>query len=274
MSEPFTEHTCQSCGNQFRGSYCNQCGEKVLDEQDRSFKAFLNNLLIAITFADNKFVKTLWWVIRKPGFICKEFAEGRTVKYLRPLSLFFVLNLIYFLFPVIQLFNASLNTQLLAPQRQLVKDMVAHKMMSLQMTDIASFSLIYNQKTTSLAKLMVMLFVVVASLPLNFLYRKKDRYFTDHVSYTVELACFNLFANTIFLTLATRIFGLGQYLDELTLTVIFVSTNLYFLMSSGMTFYHEKGWRLVVKSVVMLLLLKVALEIYRAILFFITIWAL
>jgi hypothetical protein len=271
---PLPENICKSCGNRFKGYYCNICGEKVLQGRDKSFSAFLNNILIAVTFTDSKLIKTLWWVIRKPGYVSNEFAEGRTIKYVNPLSLFFVLNLIYFLFPVIQLFNASLNTQLLAPQRLLVRDMVAHKMMSMQMTDIASFSLIYNQKTTGLAKLMVMVFVVITSLPLNFLYRKKNRYFSDHVGFTVELACFNLFVNAICLTLVAKLLGLGHYLDELTVTFIFVSSNLYFLLKSGMTFYREKGWRLVVKSIVMLLLLRVALEIYRAILFIVTIWAL
>jgi hypothetical protein len=42
------------------------------------------------------------------------------------------------------------------------------------------------------------------------------------------------------------------------------------LLRSGMLFYGERGWRLVVKSMLMMLFLKLALEVYRAILFFIT----
>ncbi|MFO0331064.1 MAG: DUF3667 domain-containing protein [Bacteroidota bacterium] len=99
-------HTCKSCGNHFIGNYCNQCGEKVLRAADRSFKTFLSNMLIAITFADSKMIQTLWLVLKKPGFVSYEFANGRRVNYLKPISLFFVLNLIYFFFPVIQLFKA------------------------------------------------------------------------------------------------------------------------------------------------------------------------
>ena len=262
-------HICKSCQHTFTGIYCNQCGEKVLQPVDRSFRKFLSNILIAITFADSKFVKTLWLVIQKPGFVSLEFANGRTVKYLKPLSLFFLLNLFYFFFPVIQLFNASLNTQLLSPYGSLIQEMIAHKMVSTRL-DMSSFSLIYNIKTTSFAKLLVMVFVVLASLPLNFLYRKRNRYFTDHVGYAVELACFNLFINALVLTVFARFLGLGKYLDETVLTVIFISTNLYFLVRSSITFYHEKGWRLIAKSLVMVLFLKVALEMYRGILFLIT----
>ena len=266
-------HTCKSCHNQFTGIYCNLCGEKIIQPSDRSFKKFLSNILIAITFADSKFVKTLWLVLKNPGFVSYEFANGRTIKYLKPISLFFVLNLVYFLFPVIQLFNASLNTQMLSPFSDFIRPIVARKMV-VEHLDLASFALLYGAKSTSLAKLMVMLFVVLASLPLNFLYRKKNRYFTDHVGYAVELACFNLFINTMVLAVIASIAGFGHYLNEMMLTAIFVTTNLYFLIRSGSTFYHETGWRLLLKSVLMIGFLKLALEVYRLILFFVTMWSL
>lgn len=266
-------HVCKSCGHQFTGIYCNQCGEKIIQPTDRSFRKFLSNILIAVTFADNKFVKTLWLVLKRPGFVSSEFANGRTVNYLKPISLFFILNLVYFLFPVIQLFNASLNTQMLSPFSDFIRPIVAKRMV-VEHLNLASFSLLYGTKSASLAKLMVMIFVVLASLPLNVLYRKRNRYFTDHVGYAVELACFNLFVNTMVLAVVASITGVGQYLNETTLTAIFITTNLYFLIRSGRVFYQETGWRLLIKSVLMIGLLKVALEVYRLILFFMTIWSL
>jgi hypothetical protein len=263
---------CKSCGNSFHGNYCNECGEKVLKPADRSFKTFLSNILIAITFADSKLIKTLWLVLSKPGFISKEFTEGRRVNYLKPISLFFVLNLIYFFFPLIQLFNATLHTQLLSPLGQFYKSIVAHKIVELGLT-VDSFKLIYDQKTTGLAKLMVMVFVVVASLPLNLFYWKRNRFFTDHVGYMIELACFNLFINELLLSVIA-FSGLGHYLSEDVLTTIFITTNLYFLIRSGYVFYGERNLMLVIKSVLMIFLLGLALEIYRSILFFATIWSL
>jgi hypothetical protein len=267
------QHVCKSCHNTFIGVYCNQCGEKVLQPADRSFQKFLSNILLAITFADSKFVRTLWLVIKSPGFVSFEFASGRTVKYLKPISLFFVLNLVYFFFPVIQLFNASLNTQILSPFSDLLRPIVARKMV-VDHLNLDSFAMIYNLKSVSLAKLLVMVFVILSSLPLNFLYRKRNRYFTDHVGYAVELACFNLFINTMVLAVIASLAGFGHYLNETLLTAIFITTNLYFLIRSGRTFYGEKGWRLLLKSVLMIGLLKVALEIYRLILFFVTMWSL
>lgn len=263
-------HICKSCGNSFTGNYCNQCGERILTKEDRSFKSLSTQVFTALTLADNKFISTLWLMVKNPGFISKEFTEGRTVKYMKPISIFFVLNLIYFLFPSIQLFNASLNTQMRAPYGTFITEMIATKMVNIHVLNLSSFSLIYDQKSTSLAKLLVMVFVILASLPLNFIYKKRNRYFNDHFVYCIELACFNLLINTLLLKVLIYVLGIGHYIDDFMLTSIFIVTNLYFLLRSGVTFYNQKGWELFLKSVMMILFLKLTLEIYRAILFFIT----
>lgn len=274
MANQPEEHICKSCGNHFTGLYCNLCGEKVILPQDRSFRTFLGSILIALTLADSKFLRTLWQMIKNPGFISGEFAEGRRVKYLKPLSVFFVLNLVYFLVPTIQLFNASLRTQLNSFQSKMIMQRVALKMTELGFSDVQSFAVLYDQKSMGIAKMLVILFAVVASLPLNILYRSRNRYFTDHVALSVELVCFNLAINAFLLTLIMRLTGLGTYIGEVGLTAIFITTNLYFLIRSGIAFYEERGFTLLMKSIFMIAILKLSLEIYRAILFYVTIWSL
>lgn len=266
-------HTCKSCHNQFTGNYCNNCGERVRVAADRTLKSFVNDIVKAITLADNKFARTLWLIVYKPGFVSTEIANGRTVRYMSPIQVFFVLNLVYFLFPIVQLFSASLTTQMLAPLGFLLKETIVRKAVSMQL-NFESFKLVYNLKTVSLAKLLVMVFVVFASIPLNILYRKRNRFFTDHFGYAVELACFNLFINAIAVDLVTRIIPIGKYVGEGAVTGLFIATNLYFLIRSSNIFYNEHGWKLVVKSAMMIFFLKIALELYRIILFFVTIWSL
>ncbi len=228
--------------------------------------------MVAVTFADSKFFKSLWLVMSNPGFLSKEFTEGRTTKYLRPLSIFFVLNLVYFLFPLIQLFSASLKTQLNTPYKKFAQQLVAHRAVDLNVS-FQSFEILYNQKSNGLAKLMVIVFAILASLPLNLFYRKRNRFFTDHVDLMVELACFNLFVNAILMTLAAKFLGLGKFIDDDWLMISFIITNVYFLMRASYTFYKERGIKLVLKSLVMIAILKLALEAYRFILFLVTVWA-
>lgn len=273
------EHTCKSCGHHFKGTYCNLCGEKVILPKDRTLRAFLSNILIAVTFADNKFVKSLWLSVVNPGFISKEYVDGRRVNYIRPLQLFFILNLVYFLFPILQLFSSSLRTQMYylfhsAMARNMVVNRLTEEGLSL-----AAFELMFNAKTTSLAKLLIVIFVLLASIPLSIIYRKKNRYFTDHTTLAVELACFNIFVNAILLSAILWITnivlrwgnsGWEGYLNDSTLTVVFVATNLYFLLRASQTFYAQKGKRLYVKCALGIVGLFLALEAYRIILFFLT----
>ncbi len=228
--------------------------------------------MVAVTFADSKFFKSLWLVMENPGFLSKEFTEGRTTKYLRPLSIFFVLNLVYFLFPLIQLFSASLKTQLNTPYKKFAQQLVAHRAVDLNVS-FQSFEVLYNQKSNGLAKLMVIVFAILASLPLNLFYAKRNRFFTDHVDLMVELACFNLFVNALLMTLAAQFLGLGKFLDDDWLMISFITTNVYFLMRASYTFYKERGIKLVLKSLIMIAILKLALEGYRFILFLVTVWA-
>jgi hypothetical protein len=273
------QRVCKSCGNTFAKNYCNECGEKVLVPHDRSFRSFLANVLTL----DNRFFKTLWLVIRRPGFLSREYAEGRRVNYIRPLQLFFVLNLVYFLFPLLQLFNTSLHIQLyLRTHSPIVRQMVFDKIGNSGLA-LEGYSLMYNQKSTSLAKLMIIVFVILASVPMAIIYRKRNRFFTDHVTLAVELTCFNLAMNALFLYLViisiNKILhwshlGWEKYIDDSTLTLIFVLTNAYFLFKAGRTFYNQKGWVLILKVVIGLGGLFIALELYKLCLFLVTFWTL
>ena len=244
-------------------------------------RTFLSSVVIALTLADNRFVKTLWLTIKNPGFLSKEYADGRRVHYIRPLQLFFILNLIYFLVPVLQLFNSSLLTQI----SYLFHSKLAYKLVENHIAQegisIAGYSLIYDAKSTAITKMLMIIFVLIAALPLALIFRKKNRYFTDHTALSVELACFNIFVNAIFLSgllwVLSKLFNwsgssLGEYLNDDTFTVIFISTNLYFIYRSARTFYQQKGKRLILKSMAAILGLFLALEAYRFILFFVTFW--
>jgi hypothetical protein len=278
-----SEHVCKSCGNHFTGIYCNVCGEKVLEERDRTFRSFLRSFKQIISPGNSSLLKSLKYVIICPGFLSKEFAEGRRVKYAQPLQLFFILNLIYFLFPLLQLFNTSLNTQLyLRTHSPLVRKLVQAKLTS-EGYSLQAYSVLYNEKSTNNAKLLIIVFVFLATIPLALIYRKKNRFFSDHFTLATELASFNLAMNAIllslFLMVINKVFHWSnsswyRYLDDRTLTIIFVLTNLYFLIRSGKEFYHEHGFKLIIKVLLVLPGLFVALEVYRLMLFMITYWTL
>jgi len=104
-------------------------------------------------------------------------------------------------------------------------------------------------------------FVVISSLPLNICIENVTL-FTDHVGYMVELACFNLFLNAIVLSILRPFWGQANTLMNLP-HLHFHRYQFVFCSQSSHEFYAEKSWRLVIKSVLMVLFLKVSLEVYR-----------
>jgi hypothetical protein len=252
----------------------------VIEPKDRKLGPVMGKVLIATTISDNKFIRALKLMVTNPGFLSREYVDGRRVNYMRPLQMFFILNLIYFLFPILQLFNSSLYTQMnVLPHARIAREVVAHKITREGM-NVRGFELMYNDKTTNLAKMLIVVFVALGSAPLALIFAKRNRYYTDHVALSIELTSFNIAVNAIGLTL---LFGLiskvlrwthlgGAYLNDITLTVIFIMTNLYFIFRAARTFYNQKGKRLVLKAVAGILGLFLALEAYRFLLFFITVW--
>jgi len=67
--------------------------------------------------------------------------------------------------------------------------------------------------------------------------------------------------------------GWVQYLDDFSLSLIFISSNIYFLWRASRTFYEQKGKRLLFKVPLALMSLYFSLEVYRFLLFFLTYWS-
>jgi len=282
-SGPLLQHTCKTCSHEFKGFFCNVCGEKVLDARDRKSTTSLRTVLMATTIGDNRFIKSLRLTILNPGFLSREYVDGRRVPYMRPLQMFFILNVIYFLFPVLQLFNPSLKTQIrYLAHAEIARSIIAHKLVAEKISMIG-LELMYNDKTNRLAKLLVVLFIALAALPLSVIFRRRNRLFSDHIALAIELSSFNLAINAIgmyiVLMLMNTLFHWGKltwgvYLNDLTITIIFVLTNLYFIFRAAQNFYNQKGKRLVIKAFLGVIGLFLALEAYKFLLFFITLWSL
>ncbi len=100
-----TTLTCKNCGQQFQGNYCNYCGEKVYHAHDKKFSHFAEEIFHFITHFDNKFFRSFWLMFTNPGFLAREFSEGKRKYYFSPVSLFMIGVVIYLLFPLLQGMN-------------------------------------------------------------------------------------------------------------------------------------------------------------------------
>lgn len=89
---------CANCGNKLEGSFCHQCGEKVISEKDFSLFTIFKNAVDSFVNLDGKIFKTAIYLFTKPGFLVKEYINGRRVPYMKPFQVFIWCNVIFFFF--------------------------------------------------------------------------------------------------------------------------------------------------------------------------------
>jgi hypothetical protein len=93
---PDAAFLCPSCGTESIGNYCRNCGEKKLRSEDRSLRHHLDTVVGFLTHFDSKGYRTLWLLIAKPGFLSAEQLRGSRVRYVKALSLFISINVVYY----------------------------------------------------------------------------------------------------------------------------------------------------------------------------------
>lgn len=90
------KHICLNCQEVFQGRFCNQCGQKA-QHRRLPIKALLHDAMHDVFHFEHKILGTLWMLIRKPGFLTREYIEGRRTQWFPPFRLFLVMSGLFFL---------------------------------------------------------------------------------------------------------------------------------------------------------------------------------
>lgn len=88
--------SCANCGARLSGPYCSQCGQ-LHEHAIHSVWHFAREFFEDFTHADSRLLQTLRGLVFRPGFLTREFLEGRRARYLPPIRLYLVLSLVFFL---------------------------------------------------------------------------------------------------------------------------------------------------------------------------------
>lgn len=89
--------TCPSCQTKFKGKFCHDCGEKAFHESDYRIKKFITQTIDIFTHFDEKFLRSFLYIFTKPGFLTRQNMHGIRVKYAKPMQIFLLSNILFFL---------------------------------------------------------------------------------------------------------------------------------------------------------------------------------
>jgi hypothetical protein len=275
-------HTCKVCSHIFTGLFCNACGEKIPLPDEKSFKYFAESILNGFTFFEGKFFSTIKLLLQSPGSLSHNISEGICVPYMKLVSLFFLANFLYFLFPVFDTFNSSLYTQLtsLGNHSELATSIVKQytEKNSMSMED---FQNLYQNQSTNLSKLLIVVLVLLLSGILFFINYNKQKFYFDHLLFSLEIYAFHLLFNLlalahffVFVIWFARQWGLnwGILLSDSVFSFLTQFTLLYFIVRGLHTGFQNKWYWAIPKAVVIYYLIIQSIHVYRISLFYITMW--
>lgn len=87
---------CLNCGTDVQGRFCHICGQENV-ETNESVWHLVTHFFKDITHFDGKFFSTVKYLFARPGFLPKEYMNGRRVSYVNPVRLYVFTSAFFFL---------------------------------------------------------------------------------------------------------------------------------------------------------------------------------
>jgi hypothetical protein len=271
--------TCPSCNAEMLGVYCYHCGEKRTDPNDYLLSKFIKQSLSFFSHYDSKLFKTTRLLVAHPGFLTKEYFAGRHIPYVKPLSLFFLFNIV-FLF-MSSLFNWPVfTTPLQIHLNSSFYKVIANTMVTSRIHELGisydEYQSHFNHSVGMFAKSLIFIMIPFIALFLQGLYWRPRKFYGEHLVFSIHFFAFTILNLLCVETIGrSLLFVLGRFvhsnsysdLEFYASIFIGVGTSIYLFLSLK-TVYGQSLFLTAVKAAAITCSLFWVLWGYRAILFF------
>lgn len=197
---------CKNCGHSLQAEFkfCPNCGQEHKDKVV-TFKQFILDFLGDYFTFDSLIIRSVRPLLLNPGFLTKEFIEGRRVRYIPPLRMFIFISIIFFL--------------ILGP---------LDKTVEIEATEEAEFlDSFFSIWFPRLFFLLLPLF----ALYLFILFRKPGRFYLVHFIFSVHYHAFIFLLLSLMVILIDYIFPSSVFLSQWSLIITILLLQAYLLVS-------------------------------------------
>lgn len=268
---------CLNCREHLLGDYCHQCGEKVIKHKDKSILSIASEFFNALTFFDNKFLRTIWTLFRKPGELTVAFNAGFRKKYTRPISLFLFINILIFLSDVSGVFDSPFEIQMnMLPHSGIVKSMVEKKLAGSAELTMENYAEKYSAVSANVSKTAIFLIIPIMAIFIHLFNLRKRKYYVDHFVFSLHSFSFALLYVTLILLFLLRtlqvLFAsefLRNLLNDPQVVFLLAGTISPYFVLAGKRVYQDSWLISILKGIAYFVFLAAALMIYRFFLFLI-----
>lgn len=269
----------------------------MLNVADLSTWHFIKQAFSDITNLDGRFYKSFGLLLKRPGYLANAYFTGRRQPYLKPLQMFLIANLIYFLVQPLTSYN-TLNTTLNSHMyrqyysedaniESVVKERIAREGISFE-----QFELLFNQRSSSYAKSFIFIQVPLFALLLFILFGRSRGHYIHHLIFSLHYYAFvSLYVYSAFLfiygwslqgglALFLRDYietgAHGTLVGEVVRVISELSTqplNFIYLYLATRRFYNEPRIICLIKSGLLTFSILYIIFLYRYLLFWITFYS-
>ena len=256
------EKNCLNCGATVQKKFCTECGQENIELHD-TFVHMAGHFLADYFHYDSKFFKSLGYLFTRPGYLTKEYLEGKRVNYIPPLRLFFFITIISVL--ISSLYNKRFEKEILEKTVH-----VTHSTDSTT-TEIELDKLTGDEKT-QVEKLNEgmkhfihdLKYISFFLLPLYaFAFRlvnlKSKKFYVDHLIYTMHLQSFVLALIAILLLVPLVIYTPAHHIVQ---PIVIGGTILYTILSLRYL-YQQSWWKTIAKAMLALWLVGIITGLVR-----------
>jgi hypothetical protein len=85
---------CKNCESPLTGHFCVNCGQKA-EIHRVTFKHFLHDFFHAFTHTDKGILLLIKELVTRPGFVAREYLDGKRKKYFNPLTFLIIMASLY-----------------------------------------------------------------------------------------------------------------------------------------------------------------------------------
>lgn len=256
---------CKNCGTKLNGTFCYNCGEKIVTDNDFSVLSLLKLSFSTITNFDSKFFKSFRSLLFNPGHLTDEFILGKRKSYIQPFQIFVLANLFFFFFLTSSdvFRNPSQWFFKEAEIKDRVENLSAEKKTSQEM-----IALEYDNKSTSLAKSAIIIIIPFFALAMMLINIRKKYLFGKHLIYSTHFLSFLM----IFMVLLSFVISVLPFSSKYLFQIPIFSAIFAYLLFSQKSFYNDTILISLIKSAVGTVLVVIIILIYRAAVSFISLW--
>ena len=274
---------CANCQSELAGPFCSQCGQSSRNRRGPIWR-MLGEISEDIFTLDSKFHKSIYRLLFSPGYLSRQFIEGKRVAILPPIRMYLVISLLFFF--VFDIPSPDVKDQnvyigdILIGREQPIEDQITFRFVSFGEEDKVFKSWFESafpkqieamkngqpqvivdrlfNKLEDIVPNILILFLPLFALVLKFLYLFKRTLYFDHLIFSLHFQSWLMLMILIIYALALQ----NPWWAALSIVLPF------YLAKAQKRVYQQSYWLVIPKTIFIILVYITILAIGTAAAFF------